>query len=160
MDGLDGLLANITGKKTRFGAIFDSSSDRITEILWFGGLLAYYCNAPSIDRLCLFLTFIALTGSMMVSYVRARCEGVNVPCREGLVQRPERIIIVIVCLVAGPNFMVWGLAALSCASYATVVQRLTIAYTTCKKTDNEVHHDGQNGASEENRADHQPADPA
>jgi CDP-diacylglycerol---glycerol-3-phosphate 3-phosphatidyltransferase len=160
MDGLDGLIATLTGKKTRFGAIFDSSSDRITEILWFLGLMFFYCDGRSINRMGIFVTFIALSGSMMVSYVRARCEGVGVPCSEGLIQRPERIIVLIVCLLTGPRVMAWGLAALSCAAYATVLQRLTIAYTTCLRNGNEVHHGGQIGASKKNRTDHQSADPA
>jgi CDP-diacylglycerol---glycerol-3-phosphate 3-phosphatidyltransferase len=160
MDGLDGLLAQVTGKKSRFGAIFDSSSDRITEILWFGGLLFFYCAGPSTDRTGIFLTFIALSGSMMVSYVRARCEGVNVSCKKGLFQRPERIVALIACLLAGPTVMTWGLLALSFAAYATVIQRLIIAYATCKKQEKEGHHGGQDGSQEKNRTDHQLADPA
>jgi phosphatidylglycerophosphate synthase len=134
-DGLDGLLANMTGKKTRFGAIFDSTSDRITEMFWFLGLLAFYCNRPPVDRWAIFLTFLAMAGSMMVSYVRARCEGVGIPCKSGLLQRPERIILLIVCLLAGQNAMRWGLLALLCAAFATVIQRLVIAFRAC----------GQNG---------------
>ena len=133
MDGLDGLLANMTGKKTRFGAIFDSSSDRITEILWFIGLLFFYCNRQPVDRWGIYFTFLALAGSMMISYVRARCEGVNVPCKEGLLQRPERIIALIVCLLAGSQVMRWGLVALCAAAFATVVQRLIIAYKVCEQ---------------------------
>lgn len=135
-DGLDGLLAKLTGKNTRFGAIFDSSTDRITEILWFGGLLFFYCGREPIGRTEILFTFIALSGSMMVSYVRARCEGVNVPCKGGFFQRPERIVVFFVCLLAGPNIMTWGLVALSCATYATVIERLIRAYITCKQNGN------------------------
>jgi CDP-diacylglycerol---glycerol-3-phosphate 3-phosphatidyltransferase len=131
LDGLDGLLARLTEKKTRFGAIFDSSSDRITEILWFMGLLIFYCTRQPIDRWPIYFTFLALSGAMMVSYVRARCEGVNVPCKEGLLQRPERILILIACLLAGRKIMTWGLLALACAAFATVVQRLIIANKAC-----------------------------
>jgi CDP-diacylglycerol--glycerol-3-phosphate 3-phosphatidyltransferase len=145
MDGIDGLLAQLTEKKTRFGAIFDSSSDRITEILWFGGLLFFYCTGMPIDRMGIYFTFIAMSGSMMVSYVRARCEGVNIHCKEGFFQRPERIVVLIVCLLAGPNIMTWGLLALSCAAYATVVQRLTIAYKACKKVDDAAGNSKRTG---------------
>jgi CDP-diacylglycerol---glycerol-3-phosphate 3-phosphatidyltransferase len=132
-DGLDGLVANLTGKKTRFGAIFDSTSDRFTEMAWFLGLLAFYCNRPVADRWGIYFAFLAMAGSMMVSYVRARCEGVNVPCKGGFLQRPERIIILIVCLFAGRAVMKWGLLALLCAALATVIERLVIAYRVCRK---------------------------
>jgi phosphatidylglycerophosphate synthase len=160
MDGLDGLLANITNKKTRFGAIFDSTADRITEILWFFGLLFFYCAGPAIDRTGIYVTCIALCGSMMVSYVRARCEGVSIRCNDGLFQRPERIIILLACLLLGRKIMIWGLLLLSCAAWATVMQRLFLAYAACKKYDDGVTYAGQSRASEKSRTDHQPAVPA
>jgi phosphatidylglycerophosphate synthase len=133
MDGLDGLLANVTEKKTRFGAIFDSTSDRITEIFWFLGLLVFYCRQRPMGEWEIYCTFLAMGASMMVSYVRARCEGVSVPCKGGLLQRPERIIILIVCLIAGQAVMRWGLYLLVFTALATVIQRLIIAYNVCKK---------------------------
>jgi len=133
MDGLDGLVARQTGKKSRWGAILDSTVDRITEIVWLGGLLVFYGSAPH-GRGGVFVTFIAMSGSLMVSYVRARSEGAQVPCTSGFAQRPERILALIACLLAGPAIMTWGLLILSIASYATVVQRLIETYRYCKKT--------------------------
>jgi phosphatidylglycerophosphate synthase len=126
-------VANLTGKKTRFGAIFDSTSDRLTEMFWFLGIVVFYCSRSTVDRPGIYFAFLAMAGSMMVSYVRARCEGVNVPCRGGFLQRPERIILLIVCLLAGQTVMKWGLLALLCAALVTVIERLIIAYRMCKK---------------------------
>jgi CDP-diacylglycerol---glycerol-3-phosphate 3-phosphatidyltransferase len=136
MDGMDGLVAGLTGKKSLFGAILDSCCDRITEILWFFGIYIFYCIHPIPDSpgfLESSLAFAAMSGSIMISYVRARCEGVNVPIKEGFMQRPERIIAIIVCLLSGRTIMSWGLAAISILTYATVMQRLFIAHKLCKK---------------------------
>jgi len=135
MDGLDGVLARYARKKTSFGAIFDSTSDRLTEIFWLFGILFFYVHHPEYSKWGMYLSFIAITGSLMVSYVRARCEGVNIPCKIGVLQRPERIIILIGCFLAGPIIMVWGLLFLSVFTYATMVQRLFIAFTICRKKD-------------------------
>jgi len=80
------------------------------------------------------MTFAAMSGSLMVSYVRARCEGAGIPCSSGMVQRPERILILVACLLAGKKVMAWGLLLLSVLTYATVVQRLIIAYKFCQKS--------------------------
>jgi CDP-diacylglycerol--glycerol-3-phosphate 3-phosphatidyltransferase len=133
MDGLDGFVARQTGKTTAFGAVFDSCCDRITETAWFFGILWFYLQPPAFTREGVWLAFLAMTGSLMVSYVRARCEGAGIPCKQGILQRPERIVVLITCLLAGPGIMVWGLALLTLLSYATVVQRLAIARQAAKK---------------------------
>jgi CDP-diacylglycerol---glycerol-3-phosphate 3-phosphatidyltransferase len=135
MDGLDGVLARYAGNKTSFGAIFDSTSDRLTEIFWLFGILFFYVNHPAFGNWGIYLSFIAIAGSLMVSYVRARCEGVNIPCKTGMLQRPERIVILIGCFLAGPGIMVWGLGVLSAFAAVTVGQRMVVAYTACKKND-------------------------
>jgi CDP-diacylglycerol---glycerol-3-phosphate 3-phosphatidyltransferase len=135
MDGLDGLVAGLSGKKTIFGAIFDSCCDRLTEIFWFFGILVFYCTHPHWGFTDVYLVFAAISGSLMVSYVRARCEGVNVEVKEGFMQRPERIIAIIVCLLGGQTIMPWGLGVISLCAYATVVQRLFVARTLSTKRD-------------------------
>ncbi|HEX7510551.1 MAG TPA: CDP-alcohol phosphatidyltransferase family protein [Chitinivibrionales bacterium] len=132
MDGLDGLVARQTGKKTTWGAILDSTVDRITEIIWLVGLLVFYSKAEN-GIFGIFFTYCAMSGSLMVSYVRARSEGAHVPCTSGLAQRPERIILLIGGLLAGPAIMTWGLLGLSAVSYFTVFQRLVETYRYCKK---------------------------
>jgi CDP-diacylglycerol--glycerol-3-phosphate 3-phosphatidyltransferase len=131
MDGLDGLVARTAGKKSTWGAIFDSTADRITEIAWLAGILLFYLSAPN-GRTGILLTFAAMSGSLMVSYVRARSEGAGQPCSSGMVQRPERIVILIACLLAGSAIMIWGLLLLSILTYVTVAQRLITTYIYCK----------------------------
>ncbi|HEY4787191.1 MAG TPA: CDP-alcohol phosphatidyltransferase family protein [Bacteroidales bacterium] len=91
-DMLDGQVARLGNKTSRFGALYDSVLDRYSELIMFLGI-CYYLVAHHYFLSSL-VTFIALIGSMMVSYVRARAEGLGIECKEGLMQRPERIIII------------------------------------------------------------------
>lgn len=91
-DMLDGQVARIGKKTSRFGALYDSVLDRYSELLMFLGI-CYYLVAQGYLISSLF-AFIALVGSMMVSYVRARAEGIGIECSGGLMQRPERIIVI------------------------------------------------------------------
>jgi CDP-diacylglycerol--glycerol-3-phosphate 3-phosphatidyltransferase len=133
MDGIDGLLARSANKKSVFGAVLDSTCDRITEVLWYIGILLYFTGRPVYGGAGIYLAFIAMSGSLMVSYIRARCEGEGIACKEGILQRPERIVVLIACFLLGPKAMVWGLGILSIFAYVTVVQRLIIAYRSGKK---------------------------
>ena len=91
-DILDGKLARSTNKATKFGALFDSTIDRYSEVAMFFGIGAYYIIG---DQYVLsFITFIALGGSTMVSYVRARAEGLGFDAKVGFMQRPERIVFI------------------------------------------------------------------
>jgi CDP-diacylglycerol---glycerol-3-phosphate 3-phosphatidyltransferase len=130
MDGLDGLVARQTGKSTAFGAVLDSCCDRVTEAAWFFGILYFYLHRPVYGNTGIYLAFLALAGSFMVSYVRARCEGENINCKRGILQRPERIVVIVACLLAGPVVMMWGLGFLSMLAYGTMIQRLIIASHT------------------------------
>jgi CDP-diacylglycerol--glycerol-3-phosphate 3-phosphatidyltransferase len=143
LDGLDGVLARESGKKTVFGAILDSSCDRLTEILLIAGVLGYLLSAPLLslkrDALTLELRawgivscYAAITMSLMVSYVKARCEGVGVKCSGGVLQRPERLILLCCGLFFGPRVMVVVLAGLSILGAITVVQRFVEAYRGAK----------------------------
>jgi phosphatidylglycerophosphate synthase len=127
MDGLDGLVARQTGKQTRFGAVLDSAGDRVTEAAWFFGILLYYIGHPLYCGAGILCAFLACTGSQMVSYVRARCEGEGIPCKGGILQRPERIVVIIACLLSGPAIMVWGLAIIAVLGFVTAIQRLAVA---------------------------------
>jgi CDP-diacylglycerol--glycerol-3-phosphate 3-phosphatidyltransferase len=106
-DMLDGALARATGKTSRFGAILDSSLDRVCEAIILIALLAMYAGNAQVweSALC----GIALLGSFMVSYVRARMEGLGIECTAGFFTRPERVIL-----------MVLGLL-LSSISYALII---------------------------------------
>jgi CDP-diacylglycerol---glycerol-3-phosphate 3-phosphatidyltransferase len=127
MDGLDGLVARQTGKSTAFGAVLDSCCDRVTEAAWFFGIIYFYLHRPAHGYAGIYLAFIAMAGSFMVSYIRARCEGANIACKQGILQRPERIVVLVACLLAGPVIMIWGLGLLSLLAFGTMIQRLNIA---------------------------------
>jgi CDP-diacylglycerol--glycerol-3-phosphate 3-phosphatidyltransferase len=137
MDGLDGLLARTAGKITAFGAIFDSICDRFTEFAWSLGILIFYVRHPAYRDLGVYFSFLALSGSIMVSYMRARCEAAGIPCSRGLLQRPERIIMLIIFLLCGPKIMIGGLLLISVLAYITVVQRICIAYSA--RTNSTTH---------------------
>jgi CDP-diacylglycerol---glycerol-3-phosphate 3-phosphatidyltransferase len=99
-DILDGRLAREGNMATPYGALYDSVLDRYSELVMFLGI-CYFLVAHHYFLGSLF-GFIALIGSMMVSYIRARSEGVGVECRNGLMQRPERIVIIgVSALVCG-----------------------------------------------------------
>lgn len=91
-DMLDGLIAKNDGKATQFGALFDSVLDRYSELFMFLGIL-YFLVAHHYF-LSSVVTFMALVGSVMVSYTRARAEGLNIPCSVGLMQRPVRVLLI------------------------------------------------------------------
>jgi CDP-diacylglycerol--glycerol-3-phosphate 3-phosphatidyltransferase len=130
MDGLDGLLAHTSGTNTAFGAVFDSICDRFTEFAWTLGILFFYMHNPMYHGLGVYSSFLAMSGSIMVSYVRARCEAAGIPCSRGLLQRPERIILLIISFLCGPKGMIGGLLLISVLAYITVVERIYIAFST------------------------------
>lgn len=100
MDMLDGRMARIFKLHSTYGAFYDSVMDRYSELIMFLGLMAYFIAYD--DWLLIMISFWAMCGSLMVSYARARAEGLNVDCSVGLMQRPERLSIVVwSCWIAG-----------------------------------------------------------
>ena len=97
-DMLDGQVARLGNMSSRFGALYDSVLDRYSELILFLGI-CYYLIAHDYFLSSLF-AFIALIGSMMVSYTRARAEGLGIECKGGLMQRPERVVTIGVCALA------------------------------------------------------------
>jgi CDP-diacylglycerol---glycerol-3-phosphate 3-phosphatidyltransferase len=91
-DMIDGRLARISGTASKFGALYDSVVDRYSELVMFLGI-CYYLAAHHYFYSSLF-AFLAMIGSIMVSYVRARAEGLGIECSDGLMQRPERILLI------------------------------------------------------------------
>lgn len=91
-DMIDGRLARVGNMSSRFGALYDSVLDRYSELFMFFGI-CYYLVAHHYFLSSIF-AFVALIGSMMVSYVRARAEGLNIECKGGLMQRPERVVTI------------------------------------------------------------------
>lgn len=111
-DMLDGAVARISGRSTRFGAILDSTFDRLSEAALFLGLLAYYANQGSFQEIV--LVGAALVGSMLTSYVRARAEGLGLKCEVGFFTRPERVILLAIGLIFNQMLVIlWIIAVLS-----------------------------------------------
>lgn len=105
-DMLDGQVARIGNMSSKYGALFDSVLDRYSELVVFLGI-CYYLVSQHYFLSSLF-AFIGLIGSMMVSYTRARAEGLGIECKGGLMQRPERVILL-------------GVSALCCGIFGNLI---------------------------------------
>lgn len=131
VDALDGALARKLGiaQKGGFGGFLDSTIDRIAEIILFGGFL-YYFNAQG-NSLGVLIAYAAVTGSVMVSYARARAEGMGYSCKEGLLSRVERYLILFVCGLAQQPFLC--VAILAFGTWLTVIQRFYVVWQQAEK---------------------------
>lgn len=119
-DSLDGTLARATGQASHFGAFLDSTLDRISEGALFLGLLAWLL--PQSRDLDVYLVFLAILGSVMVSYTRARAEGVGYECQIGLFTRVERILTLGIGLMFG--WIRFTLIVMAVLVWFTVGQRM------------------------------------
>ncbi|HNS39236.1 MAG: CDP-alcohol phosphatidyltransferase family protein [Anaerolineae bacterium] len=121
LDALDGALARKLGRKQGgFGAFLDSSLDRLAEIILFGGFITYYYN--QVDPLMLAVAYLAVTGSLMVSYARSRAEALGFEAKTGLLSRVERYVVMVVFLALGwPHI---ALVILAAFTYFTFFQRM------------------------------------
>jgi CDP-diacylglycerol--glycerol-3-phosphate 3-phosphatidyltransferase len=120
LDAVDGAMARLQGKTSRFGAFFDSVTDRYDELILLGALIIYFFNQS--DRLGVVLTFLAAMGSVLVSYTRARAEGLDLKAKVGVLTRIERSFVLIIGLLIGrPIFSVGIIAVLA---NITAVQRI------------------------------------
>ena len=119
-DLLDGALARFANQATKFGAILDSTVDRISEAAILCGLLIWYLSKGATSEIVAIFT--ALVGSFLVSYIRARAEGLGLECRVGLFTRAERVIVLAVGLLVNQVFI--ALWILVIFVYVTVAQRL------------------------------------
>lgn len=97
-DMLDGQVARLGGMTSTFGAMYDSVLDRYCELFTLGGI-TYYLMETGYETGAI-ITFLALIGSIMVSYVRARAEGLDIECKIGFMQRPERVVVTSVAALA------------------------------------------------------------
>ena len=129
-DVLDGHLARETGTRSTFGALLDSTLDRYAEIAVFVGIIAFYLfNAPggelgAYSAYWVLASVMAISGSLMVSYVRARAEGLGQECTVGLMQRPERIICLGLGALLGETYLPVALVLIAVVSNITAFSRL------------------------------------
>lgn len=119
-DALDGSLARVSGKGSRFGAFLDSTLDRLEEAIVLIGLSVWYVRVGGRWELPLILT--AVVCSLMVSYTRARAEGLGVACREGVFSRPVRVFIMIAGLIL--DQVVIALIVIAVGGLLTTAQRI------------------------------------
>ncbi len=107
-DLLDGGIARATNSVSKRGALMDSVFDRVSEVAVLIGLAIYFLSGADASETAVILAFVAVAGSLMVSYVRARAESLGVKGTAGFLTRPERVVIVVVCLVIGyPMIALW-----------------------------------------------------
>ena len=134
-DTLDGQVARAAAMETKFGAFYDSTLDRVGDGATFIGIAVYFMTAPDVAwRVpAVIACMVAILASLLVSYARARAEGLGIDCKVGIAQRAERILLLgLVSLLFGAAARAQVLEAavlvLALASVITVVQRFVYVY--------------------------------
>jgi CDP-diacylglycerol---glycerol-3-phosphate 3-phosphatidyltransferase len=141
-DTLDGQVARSGAMVTRFGAFYDSTLDRVGDGATFIGIGAFLLTAPDVAYRtpAIILCMVAILGSLLVSYARARAEGLGLDCKVGIAQRAERILglgIASLLAGAGPHALLLEamVTILALASIITVVQRFVYVYQHAGRVD-------------------------
>jgi CDP-diacylglycerol--glycerol-3-phosphate 3-phosphatidyltransferase len=135
-DMFDGAMARVSNTATTFGAFFDSTLDRYSESIILLGLLFYALQRPDLHDIfwpfafeqqwMIAVIYIAVVGSLMVSYTKARAEGLGFECKTGLLARPERVIILAIGLFSGTS--IWAVALLAIFSQVTAIERVVYVW--------------------------------
>jgi CDP-diacylglycerol--glycerol-3-phosphate 3-phosphatidyltransferase len=146
-DMLDGNVARLTGNVTKFGGFLDSSLDRLSDMVSFFGIMIFYAgNSPQHSLLNVFLAGVGMISSVMVSYTTARSESLGVKANVGFLQRPERVVLLIIGALstwnwASDNFLanrmpqvLWVLAV---GSIWTLIHRMYFIWTELKRMESE-----------------------
>ncbi|HLJ81519.1 MAG TPA: CDP-alcohol phosphatidyltransferase family protein [Ktedonobacterales bacterium] len=135
-DMVDGALARKRNMRTTFGAFFDSTLDRFSEGIVLLGIIVYAMQQPpDPSRTWLVaLTYVAGLSSLMVSYARARAEGLGLEVKTGLMARPERVLLLVVGLIlGGAAWLLWVIGILAVTSTYTSVQRIVVVWRTIRR---------------------------
>ncbi len=125
MDIIDGQVAKLSGKETRFGGILDSALDRYSEIFIYTGISLFFYKRMDISTS--FVSLIALIGSLLVSYVKARAEGADVPLKSGIFQRAERFFLLSAGGILGFEILKIFMYINALISHITAIQRIVMA---------------------------------
>lgn len=120
VDAFDGTMARLRGEPSDFGGFVDSVTDRYAELVTFGGLLYYFLSIN--DSLGVMMSFIAAAGSVLVSYVKARAEGLGFTAKVGILTRVERYIVLIPLLVFNQPFI--AVCIIAALANITAYQRI------------------------------------
>jgi CDP-diacylglycerol---glycerol-3-phosphate 3-phosphatidyltransferase len=135
-DMLDGLLARIKGNSGPFGAFLDSSMDRVADAAIFGGMIIWFMRGGH-DPVLAVVTLFCLCCGFLVSYVKARAQGLGLACDVGLIERPERMVIGLTSIglsgLGVPYVLPIGLWALAAGSLITLGQRVHAVHRSAAK---------------------------
>lgn len=141
-DMFDGAMARVRNIASTFGAFFDSTLDRYSESIILLGLLYYALQRPDLhDAIWPFaheqpwmitVIYVAVVGSLMVSYTKARAEGLGLECKTGLLARPERVIILALGLLSGLS--IWAVTLLAIFSQITAIERIVYVWRITNQT--------------------------
>jgi CDP-diacylglycerol---glycerol-3-phosphate 3-phosphatidyltransferase len=144
-DMFDGAIARVRNTATVFGAFLDSTLDRYSESIILFGLLWYTLQHPGLQDLLwpapheqfwmITFIFVSVVGSLMVSYTKARAEGLGIKCKSGLLARPERVIILAIGLLSRTS--IWALAILAVFSHITAVERMISVWRSTRQSVND-----------------------
>jgi len=140
-DMFDGAMARVRNAASAFGAFLDSTLDRYSESIILFGLLYYALQRPDLHDVfwpfsseqswMITLIYIAVVGSLMVSYAKARAEGLGLECKTGLLARPERVVILAIGLLTGTT--IWALALLALFSHITAIERIAYIWRVTRQ---------------------------
>jgi CDP-diacylglycerol--glycerol-3-phosphate 3-phosphatidyltransferase len=171
-DTLDGQVARGGAMVTRFGAFYDSTLDRVGDGATFIGIGAFLLTAPDVAfRVpAVIMCMVAILGSLLVSYARARAEGLGLDCKVGIAQRAERVLglgVASLLAGAGPHALLMEamVTLLALASIITVVQRFVYVYRHAGRVDEalqaeeKMHAAAVEHAEEVRRVKHAALDP-
>ncbi len=136
-DMVDGALARVRDQKTTFGAFFDSTLDRYSEGLVLLGVILFALSLHDATQRAelIALAYLAALSSLLVSYARARAEGLGLSLKSGLMARPERVLLLSLgLLIGGATVLLWTVGILAVSSTFTAVQRIYTAWRSLART--------------------------
>jgi CDP-diacylglycerol---glycerol-3-phosphate 3-phosphatidyltransferase len=119
-DLLDGALARNTAKETPFGGFLDSVLDRYTDLFLMFGIFIHFLRHGDLPGTA--MTFLAAIGTAVIPYARARAEAASLPCKTGLLERPERLVLLLVGLIF--HILPYVMVILAVLTHITVIQRI------------------------------------
>ncbi|OPY70553.1 MAG: CDP-diacylglycerol--inositol 3-phosphatidyltransferase [Syntrophorhabdus sp. PtaU1.Bin050] len=123
LDLMDGALARSSDQVTPFGGFLDSVLDRYSDLLVMCGILVYFMKRD--DSLLAIATFVAAIGVAIIPYAKARAEAASLSCNTGLLERPERVVILLIGLLC--NLLSYAVFTLAVLTHVTVIQRILYA---------------------------------
>ena len=124
LDALDGVIARVNNRSTKFGAFLDSTLDRYSDSFIFLAIALHFFREG--NYIGVLFSLGSLVGALLISYARARAEGLGIECSVGLMERPERIVLLAIGCITGWLFPV--IVALFFFSHFTVIQRMVHVY--------------------------------